>query len=194
MQERTRGLADANQKLTEYTRTLYHPAHFDALTAVWNRHAIFEIGEREFDRWKRYQTPFTLCLLDLGDFKQLNDRYGHQAGDSVLKAAAHCTQKTVRAVDALGRYGGEEFLLVLPETPALGARTVADNLISEIRALRVPEKNVVLHVTASLGMATVLPTAPTFEALLRWADAALYVAKRAGKDRAVMAEAAPVSE
>jgi diguanylate cyclase (GGDEF)-like protein len=98
-------------------------------------------------------------------------------------------QDTIRKADSLGRYGGEEFLVILPQTPAPGAQTAAENLLREIRALRIQTENAVLNITASVGLATISSADATFDTILGRADTALYEAKRAGKDRAVTAEA-----
>jgi len=152
----------------------------DELTGLENRRAFYELAEREIGRAARYGKAFTVAYFDIDDFKQVNDRYGHAAGDAVLRLAADTARKTIRASDAVARLGGDEFAILLHETTAAASETV-------IRKLQTAVRNSVLvngsAMTVSLGAVTCLEAPDTVDALLRSADELLYAAKRAGKDR-----------
>ncbi len=163
-------------------------ANTDSLTGVWNRHHFFEQADKEFRRALRYHRPLSVIMLDIDHFKKVNDRFGHLSGDQVLKAVASTIQKAIRDVDLLCRYGGEEFLLVLPETelePALGG---AERLRREVEELVVYTDAGPVKVTISLGVAGLHDEpGPNLERVISRADDALYAAKAAGRNR-VMAE------
>lgn len=174
-------LQEANAKLERLTRT-------DPLTQVENRRHFDTMLEEEFLRARRYERPLSLCMLDLDHFKRLNDAHGHQAGDAALVAVADRCKRSLRRCDTVARYGGEEFALILPETPAEGARLAVDRLRESIANEPIHHGQTVLHVTASIGVATFpheLVTKP--QELLALADAALYDAKRLGRNRVTLA-------
>jgi diguanylate cyclase (GGDEF)-like protein len=156
-------------------------ARTDELTGIENRRAFYELADREIRRAARYGKAFTVVYFDIDNLKLVNDRYGHEAGDSVLRLAADTARKTIRASDAVARLGGDEFAILLYETTAAASRTV-------IRKLRMAiQHSVQVHgrpMTVSVGAVTCLETPDTVEALLRAADQLLYTAKRAGKNRA----------
>lgn len=155
----------------------------DGLTQVSNHRYFQERLTEEFRRAQRYDDPLALILLDLDNFKLVNDRYGHQVGDEVLKASAQVLKKCVRETDLCARYGGEEFALVLPKTHLAGALTVAERIWKDIAALRIPTSPI-LRVTASLGVSG-YPNRSVLSAdqLVRTADEALYRAKREGRNK-----------
>ena len=164
-------------------RRLEELAARDSLTGLHNRRAWTEQAEAAFARSHRHERPLAVALLDLDHFKAVNDTWGHAAGDAVLKTVAEACTAVVRTGDVVGRLGGEELGVVLPETPLKGASTLAVRLCHAIRSLRVPGPAGPLQVTVSIGVAERSAADTDLPALLARADAALYRAKRAGRDR-----------
>jgi diguanylate cyclase (GGDEF)-like protein/PAS domain S-box-containing protein len=160
---------------------LEHLASTDELTGVVNRRRLFELAKADLDRAERYGRPFSVAMIDVDHFKKLNDEHGHAAGDSALRALVGIVAPVLRKVDVLGRYGGEEFLLLLAETDAEGASEVAERVRAAIEA----ESGSHGHaITVSVGVAQRFE-AEGLDALLRRADGALYAAKQAGRNRVV---------
>ncbi len=159
-------------------------ATVDPLTGVLNRQALIGRIEAELERAGRYGRPLSLVLVDLDHFKRVNDTHGHSAGDTVLREFAAVLQANVRAVDIVGRYGGEEFMLVLPETDADAAATMAEKLRRVVagRQIRIEDGNV-LTITMSAGVAGGLGPHLRLDALINDSDAALYSAKALGRDQ-----------
>ncbi|MDH0863594.1 GGDEF domain-containing protein [Mitsuaria sp. GD03876] len=153
----------------------------DALTGALTRRAVLQAGGEEFDRWRRYGQPLSLLLLDIDHFKLVNDRHGHQTGDRVLAEAVAAIRGQLRATDRLGRYGGEEFVILLPSTDAEAARASAER-VREALAAHVPAPDVP-PCTASIGVAVAQLGDVSIDQLLARADAALYRAKANGRDR-----------
>lgn len=168
-------------RLRESVHTIEQLATRDALTDSWNRRHIDTLLNDELQRTTRLGGPVCVVLLDLDHFKSINDRFGHLAGDAVLAAAAASLKAQLRGIDAVGRFGGEEFLVVLPGTNLREARVCAERLRVAVTALGLPE-HPGLGVSLSAGVAEAAPgeTAPQ---LLARADAALYRAKAAGRNR-----------
>lgn len=156
----------------------------DELTGVNNRRSLFELGERELKRARRYGIALSVIMLDVDHFKKVNDKHGHGAGDKVLCAVAERCRNAIRDVDVVGRYGGEEFAVILPDTDQERARSVAERLRQTIVATPVTCGADVLTVSASLGIAA-LENDGDLMALLGRADAALYRAKETGRNRVV---------
>lgn len=153
----------------------------DALTGAFNRGAILEILEMELHRASRLGSQVGILLADVDHFKSLNDEFGHLAGDAALQAVADTMRRSLRPYDSLGRYGGEEFLVVLPDCPPEVTSTVAERLRAQVETLRSPR-----GLTVSLGTAQYGGTVP--ESPLHYvevADGALYEAKRAGRNRVI---------
>lgn len=157
----------------------------DGLTGVLNRRAFSDKAERLINLAHRHQRPFSLLVLDADKFKGINDRYGHPAGDAVLKALSSALQSTLRGTDLLGRLGGEEFGIALPETSRAGAEELGERLLEAVRACRVPCADESLAFTVSAGLATLDKEGDNLATLLKRADDALYRAKAAGRDRLV---------
>lgn len=156
----------------------------DVLTGLPNRRRLEETLEREVTRALRFDAPLSVVMLDLDHFKRVNDTHGHRAGDAVLAAVGQVVAAELREVDAAGRYGGEELLLILPEATLDGARAAAERVRAAIAARAVQWDGRPLQVTASAGCATLMPgLARSADELVRAADAALYRAKKAGRDR-----------
>ena len=156
----------------------------DPLTNVYNRREILEILKREKAFSDRSGFPFTLCILDIDDFKRVNDKYGHQAGDLVLKAFARTIKKNIRTEDYLGRYGGEEFFVVFVSMDCNDCNPVCvERLLSATRRLSFPEIDKDLVITASIGATAYVQTGVSIDKLIFLADEALYRAKACGKNR-----------
>jgi diguanylate cyclase (GGDEF)-like protein len=170
--------------------TVERQAVTDELTGLANARALRTILEREIERSRRFQSPLGLVMVDLDDFKQVNDRHGHQQGDEVLASVAAVLRDFSRDIDAPARYGGEELAVVLPQTDAEGAALLAERMREAVERLRVPrvDGRGSLRVTASFGVAAVPESAADREELVAAADAALYRAKRGGKNRVERAE------
>ena len=163
---------------TDRVRTeLEHMATHDALTGVLNRRAILGFSEQEHERGVRYGAPFSLMMLDLDHFKAVNDTFGHQHGDQVLTHFAHCARAALRRGDRFGRYGGEEFLALLPNTTADAALPVAARIHSALSSGHPLDCKVSIGVTSWRG------PDDSLDAMLGRADAALYQAKAEGRNR-----------
>jgi len=186
VEARTRALVRTNLKLRQAINKLQRLSREDALTGLLNRRMILERATGEWARWRRYVSAFSLMIIDADDFKTINDRYGHLAGDQVLKLIAHTIKRSIRTVDLVGRLGGEEFVVVMPETSAEGALAASQNLMSNIRQSPMRTDDFNIPVTVSVGIATVSLDDKNFDSVLQRADVALYAAKRQGKDRAVV--------
>jgi diguanylate cyclase (GGDEF)-like protein len=159
----------------------------DLLTGLANRRKLDRTLERELTRARRFEAPMSVVMIDLDHFKRVNDTHGHPAGDAVLSAVGRTVMAELREVDAAGRYGGEELLLVLPGTNLEGAQSAAERVRMAIANLVVTHDDKRLRVTASAGCATLDPRKPrTAAELVQAADAALYAAKEAGRDRVVL--------
>jgi len=173
------------QKAVEHQlRTL---AQRDPLTQAYNRHHFWHLAHNEMARVKRYRRPLSLAMLDADLFKGINDRYGHDAGDLVLRAIVNTCHETLRESDVLARYGGEEFVVLLPETPREGAEAVMARLCERVaRANIVLEDGREVRVTVSIGLSALTDDDEDVETVLKRADEALYAAKRGGRNRVVL--------
>lgn len=173
-----RKLREAQSKFKEMSQT-------DALTGLFNRRYLFDSLETEFARSRRYATPLSCVMADVDHFKAVNDTYGHQAGDLVLKEVAGILKRSTRGSDVAARIGGEEFLLLLPGTDLEGARQAAEKLRCEIAGHEfVSDAGVKLFITASFGCSSILPdTQDDINAFIHRADDSLYAAKAVGRNR-----------
>ena len=180
LEERERELLEANERLRHVSQT-------DGLTSLDNRRHLEEQLEQMFAHAKRLHEPFSCVMVDLDRFKSVNDTYGHQAGDAVLKQLARLLKVEARdQVDRVGRYGGEEFMLLLPGTVLDAAVTFAERVRKEIEARTFTFDGGTLKRTASFGVAGwPHPRIPNSDALVRASDDALYVAKETGRNRVV---------
>lgn len=187
-------VAELRVSLKTRNAELHELATLDPLTRLANRRSLMSYLDGEVSRKERRATgsrTVSLCLIDLDMFKQINDQYGHQVGDNVLERVAETITRALRRVDFAGRFGGEEFLIVLPGTPLEGAAAMAERLRTAFPALRIdgmPEDHAV---TASFGVTEHVGGEPLHSALRR-ADDALYEAKHRGRDQ-VITMAAPVN-
>ena len=164
-------------------RTVEKQALVDGLTGLANRRLCAAALDQELARAERFGEPLAVVLADLDDFKSINDRFGHPTGDEVLRAFAELLQGGVREIDLAGRWGGEEFVLLLPETDLDGGAKLAERIRQSLadQELAGPD-GTTFRVTASFGVAA-FPDAPSGDQLVAAADAALYEAKRSGKNR-----------
>lgn len=179
-----RRIVTLQDQLLEAQATLREQATRDALTKIWNRRTTLEILEREIDRAQRELSPLSLAMGDLDRFKQINDTFGHLAGDAVLCEAVRRMKGSIRSYDSLGRFGGEEFLLILPGCEEADAVGLAERMRLEISRQPVEWQGQPIAITASFGVTSLpLSRKVTVEALLKAADAALYQAKQAGRNR-----------
>ena len=171
-----RWLAEANVQLKELARV-------DALTGLLNRRVILELADSEWARWRRYGGTFAVLLLDADDFKLVNDRHGHLVGDHVLQHLAMRLERGLRNVDAVGRYGGEEFMVLLPETGLDGAVVAAQKILRGIGQTPIETDGLQLSLTVSIGATASREDDTTLDGLLQRADQALYAAKSRGKNQ-----------
>jgi diguanylate cyclase len=157
-------------------------SEYDELTGVYTRRRILEVLQHERIRCDRGAGPLSICMLDIDRFKHVNDSFGHAAGDEVLRQSVDVSQRELRAIDFMGRYGGEEFLLVLTQTGIEGARECAERVRRQTEAAGFTLSGSERHMTVSIGVAEYRPGESTRETLER-ADAALYRAKAGGRNR-----------
>jgi diguanylate cyclase (GGDEF)-like protein len=173
----------ANQTLQEQNQLLEKLAVTDSLTGVYNRKKLDDILADQFVRFQRSRRPFAVLMLDLDNFKSINDNYGHAAGDTVLASVAAILKQSVRSVDFVARYGGEEFVVVLVDTAMSAALDIAERLRSELEIPRFGVSSILIAVTVSLGVTQSREGDDGPEAALARADHALYKAKRAGRNQ-----------
>ena len=183
---RTSDLEKEKGELMRTREQMRHYAEHDDLTGLWNHRIIVERLRIEVDRSRREGLPVSIILADLDYFKRINDTYGHPAGDQVLKEASAIFQRMVRTYDWVGRYGGEEFLLILPGSGFVHARQRAEELRIAIQEASVKDGETAIPLTASFGVASGFPV--SHEELIREADEALYKAKNGGRNRVVSME------
>lgn len=189
-------IALENARLFEDTRRL---ATMDPLTNIYNRRHFYELAHREFERSHRYHHPLSAIMFDLDHFKQVNDTYGHAAGDQVLQTIAETCQSKLRKSDIFGRYGGEEFIVIMPETDEQRAWNVAERLRRSVARTSIRINGGEISITISLGVATLskdllyndLP-GDMLEKLIDNADQALYQAKQAGRNRVIVHQNHPL--
>jgi len=163
---------------------LEYNAKYDFLSQVYNRHQFFELAEIELYKANRYGAFFSLLMLDIDLFKNINDTYGHVAGDSVIRAVAKECREKLRPSDIIGRYGGEEFLILLPSTSIQSASIVADKIKQIIEKLEVSFNDNIIKLTVSIGVSDYLGSGNAeLKDLIHNADTALYKAKNNGRNR-----------
>ncbi|MGA8217549.1 MAG: GGDEF domain-containing protein [Solirubrobacterales bacterium] len=170
--------------LTRLHRRVAEQAVTDPLTGLWNRRHMAETLDREVSRTRRFGHPISLIILDVDDFKQINDREGHLQGDLVLEKVADLVRAGTRSIDVAARYGGDELAVILVETDREGALILGERLAERMRGAEVPRRDGgSMGVTISLGVATIPDSAADVESLVDAADRALLRAKRAGKNQ-----------
>lgn len=175
-------LAEVRRKETVYLLELERLSSTDPLTGLYNRRQMDEILENNFEEAKRYSTPFTLIMFDIDNFKLINDTYGHNIGDEVLTTIAHISQASLRKTDHLARWGGEEFLLLVPHAPNVDTLLIAEKIRERIQEATFPLD---ITVTCSFGVTLCNPSLDIYT-LINQADTALYTAKGEGKNRVTL--------
>lgn len=161
----------------------------DPLTNLYNRRHLFNLARREFNRYQRYHHPIAVIMCDTDHFTRVNNTYGHMIGDLVLQTIARRMTQSLRESDLLGRYGGEEFMIVLSETPPQQAAETAERLRACISDQLFEVEGQIISVTLSIGVASASPDCPDLDTLIRHADQALYQAKEGGRNRVVLWQA-----
>jgi diguanylate cyclase (GGDEF)-like protein len=191
LQWRLRKLRDnkrhLERKLKEHEALLMRATR-DSLTGLWNRPAILEILERAIEEARKGSTPLAVAIIDVDHFKHINDTYGHLGGDAVLRTLGSVLSAKIRSADSLGRYGGEELLLVMPGLAMDRPSLPVERLREAINEMPVTYQTSRIRVAASIGVAWLDPQADVAESLLNRSDAALYAAKGSGRNRVQYAQ------
>jgi diguanylate cyclase (GGDEF)-like protein len=185
---RQKGAVVSHMNVTDRKRVeleLAKLAATDSLTGLPNRRFFFEVGNREVERVRRFDVPLSVVMIDIDNFKQINDAYGHAAGDEALRQVTASLSPCLRAVDVFARLGGEEFALLLPDTNEAGAEIISEKLRKALASASVQAGPDTFSLTASFGAAVVQSSDRDIVASLERADAALYSAKHSGRDRVV---------
>jgi len=187
--EETSRLQQSIEELEQANKQLEQLASYDELTKLYNKKSFMEALSRAVKRTNRYKRPLSVMMIDVDNFKRVNDTYGHEAGDAVLKHLAATMLKTIRETDVLARYGGEEFVVLLTETGAGQVEAAAERLRMAVEQTRFPAHKKTLRVTVSVGAASCSPQDNSVleKTLIEYADKALYQAKRAGRNRSCVA-------
>jgi two-component system, cell cycle response regulator len=176
--QRTTELKFANEKLSELAMT-------DPLTKIWNRRAFFARLNEEIERSKRYRHTIVVAMIDVDHFKHFNDMEGHPCGDEALRKVAQVLLSNLRKTDALGRYGGEEFIVLMPETGAQAGQDICERLRTSVEQETFQGTKAPAYLTVSIGFACFPDQASTGDDLIKGADQALYQAKQIGRNRVV---------
>lgn len=155
----------------------------DPLTGLYNRRGFMELAQHELERSRRFNRPLTVLMLDIDLFKDVNDRYGHPVGDEVLKELAQRFKLVLREVDLIGRYGGEEFCILLPESECIERCSAAERIIEVVRSTPFHAGGADIWITVSIGVSTLTSNLDSLEELIAQTDQAMYQAKRNGRDR-----------
>jgi diguanylate cyclase (GGDEF)-like protein len=182
-EERMKQLEKVNAEMERQREDLEEAATTDSITGAFTSGAVFEVLQVELAYGRRYAKPVSTLLLDLDDFKAVNDSYGHAYGDAVLREFCNRCREAIRTTDYLVRYGGDEFVVILPQTGSRGARAVGERILNSVRNDPFGEPPQRVPVTVSVGVATASAEEElTGSALLKRADQALYEVKRRGRD------------
>jgi diguanylate cyclase (GGDEF)-like protein len=175
---------DGNDLEAQYHEELYQLAIVDGLTRTFNRRYLMDFLTREISRCRRHTRPLSLLLFDIDRFKQINDSFGHASGDQILREIVELAREGVRREECLARYGGDEFVVVMPETAIEGARIVAERTRSRVEGHSFRCAGREIPVTISVGVTPLSPEMQDAEAMLAAADTQLYAAKMAGRNTA----------
>lgn len=181
-------ILELEDNLIKTQKKLLRLATVDSLTGAWNRRTIFSFIVEELERFRREKRPLGLLMIDLDNFKMINDTYGHQAGDTVLKNIVRLLKRNLRPYDKVGRYGGDELLVILPNSNIYDTGLIASRLLEHIRNHKINFRHkATVSATLSVGgTSTDSLTQPTLDKLIRTADRALYLAKKLGRDRVIL--------
>ncbi len=181
-------LAAAFNRMAERLKTTYkkleYEANTDDLTGVANRRHFFKLAERQWNNYQRYKRPLSMLMLDIDHFKRINDKYGHETGDTVLREAAQLIQRNCRSTDIFGRIGGEEFALLMVETDRDASRQFAVRVckqLADTELMVIQDKKI--NITISIGVAHAKPQEDSLDAFISRADDALYLAKKRGRNQ-----------
>lgn len=185
-------IVELQQKLVSTNEALHFAACHDFLTGLWNRAEILGFLQRELARARRDRTPVGIVLADVDHFKKVNDSFGHDSGDAVLRAVASGLDRSLREYDGVGRYGGEEFLMVIPGCDSEVTVRRANQIRESIAAQLIRTSSGLINVTVSMGV-TVAESSANLEELVWRADKALYLAKRNGRNRVERADASSLA-
>lgn len=161
-------------------------AQTDSLTGLYNHQAFFNRADYEMKRSLRYNRPLSMCLFDIDNFKQINDHYGHVAGDKILVLLSDICRKVFRTIDYCARYGGDEFCVILTETPIQTAREVMARLQNTVRSKSLMYRSCKVTFSISIGIASIDQECSNVEKLIERADAAMYLAKQSANERIVL--------
>ena len=170
------------RELTRAYELLQVEANTDALTGLSSRRYFLETLANELDRSRRYEHPLSVAMIDVDRFKRVNDTYGHEVGDEVLRALGNLLVRELRTIDRVGRLGGEEFAAIFPETDIEGAKLACDRLLRMIRAAKIDVDGAKISFTVSIGLAKANPATQDPSGVLKRADELLYEAKALGRD------------
>jgi diguanylate cyclase (GGDEF)-like protein len=182
-------LRDNDVRLTQLNDKLQQLAHTDEATGLFNKRRLFERLDMEVARAKRYAETLSCLMIDVDDFKKINDTYGHPAGDLILRQIGRLLQRSLRITDFIARYGGEEFTVLLPRTNSAGAFRVAENLRSAFMSHEFSLPTTSIHLTVSIGVACCSNFGnQNSQQMIALADGALYRAKRSGKNQVCFAD------
>lgn len=179
-------VATNRRQLQAANRELQRLSSTDRLTGLFNRGHWEEMLRQEYARHRRYDRNAALVMFDIDHFKKINDTYGHQTGDAVIQQTAEVIRNSMRDADIAGRYGGEEFVVLLPDTDSEGAASVAERLRQSIEAHEVVYEGNRIHFTVSLGIADLSQPTSGYAQLIERADSALYASKSGGRNRVTL--------
>lgn len=172
-----------NVQLKDINKELEHLANYDCLTNMYNRRRIFEELDKEYSRFQRLETIFSIAMIDIDHFKNINDSYGHQGGDIVLQTLSENLKSMCREYDSIGRFGGEEFLLILPGTNLEDAKSLLNRMLEKIANTEIElHENKKINITFSAGVSQITPK-DTTDTIVASADEQLYQAKETGRNR-----------
>jgi len=169
--------------LVRNARQLEVLATTDPLTGLFNRRQFLTMTDAEWSRFQRYYRSLSVLMVDIDHFKSVNDWFGHAVGDKAIRAVADVCVRGKRKSDIVGRVGGEEFAVLLPETTLSRARTVAERIRKKVEGLTLTAEGRPVQLTVSVGVAEAITSMPGVDALMKAADAALYQAKEGGRNR-----------
>jgi diguanylate cyclase (GGDEF)-like protein len=175
------------QQLRKSEAKFRNLAVVDSLTGLYNRHHFYHIGQQEVERSHRFDLPLSLLMMDIDHYKDINDTYGHRVGDYVLSVLGEIISQHIRKIDIACRYGGEEFIILLPETDLEKAKNAAERLRKKIMAEQINYENQTINITASFGIVTMSKETESVEDMLGQADDAMYRAKEKGRNQVFVA-------
>ena len=178
----SKALYQKNIELVKLNKELEKLSAIDPLTNLFNRRIMDEKLSKEWERAVRYKSKFALIIFDIDHFKKINDTYGHQTGDKVLREISRLSEQVLRKADVIARWGGEEFLILLPETDKKGTEILAEKLRKKVEQYHFTDCN---NITISMGVAVFHGEEKTVDELLNEADKNLYIAKQSGRNRVV---------